>query len=111
MVFFDLASLFTNIPLKQYIDLAASHIAEENPSLKLSKTDLTKQLSFAPFQANFVFNGKMYDQIDGVAMGTLLAPVLAILFLGHHENIWFKKYKGPSLYFYRQYIDDTFCLL
>ena len=89
MVFFDLASLFTNISLKQYIDLAASHITEGNPSLKLSKTHLTKHLSFAPFQANFVFNGKMYDQIDGVAMGNPLAPVLAILFLEHHENIWF----------------------
>ena len=43
-------------------------------------------------------------------MGSPLAPVLANLFLGHHENIWLNKYQGPSLQFYRRYVDDTFCL-
>ena len=35
---------------------------------------------------------------------------MANLFLGHHENIWLNKYQGPSLQFYRRYVDDTFCL-
>ena len=52
----------------------------------------------------------MYDQVDGVAMGSPLASVLANLFPGHHENIWLNKYQGPSLQFYRRYVDDTFCL-
>ena len=52
----------------------------------------------------------MYDQIDGVAMGSPLAPVLANLFLGHHENIWLSKYQGSSFHFYQRYVDDTFCL-
>ena len=52
----------------------------------------------------------MYDQIDGVAMGSPLAPVLANLFLGHYENIWLNNYQGPSVQFYRRYVDDTFCL-
>ena len=56
------------------------------------------------------FNSKMYDQIDGVAIGSSLAPVFANLFLGHHENIWLNKYQGPSLHFYRRYVDGTFCL-
>ena len=110
MVSFDVVSLFTNIPLKESIDLAVSYIAEGNPNLKLSKADLVKLFSFATSQTNFLFNGKLYDQVDGVAMGSPLAPVLANLFLGHHENIWLNKYQGPSLQFYRRYVDDTFCL-
>ena len=90
--------------------VAVSYITEGNPSLKLSKTDLTKRFSFATSQDNFLFNGKMYDQIDGIAMGSPLAPVLANLFLGHYENIWLNKYQGPSLHFYRRYVDDAFCL-
>ena len=39
----------------------------------------------------------MFDQIDGVAMGSPLAPVLANLFLGHYENIRLKQYNGPSV--------------
>ena len=112
MVSFDVVSLFlfTNIPLKESIDLAVSYIAEGNPNLKLSKADLGKLFSFATSQTNFLFNGKLYDQVDGVAMGSPLAPVLANPFLGHHENIWLNKYQGPSLHFYRRYVDDTFCI-
>ena len=58
-----------------------------------------------------LFNGKVFGQIDGVAMGSPLAPVLANLFLGHHENIWLKNYQGPSNLFYRRYVDDIFCIL
>ena len=42
-------------------------------------------------------------------MRSPLAPVLANLFLGHHENIWLKNYKGASVLFYRSYADHTFC--
>ena len=110
MVSFDVVSLFTTIPLNESIDLAVSYIVDGNPNLKLSKADLTKLFSFATSHTNFLFNGKMYDQIDGVAMGSPLAPVLANLFLGHYEHIWLNNYQGPSVHFYRRYVDDTFCL-
>ena len=42
MVSFDVVSLFTNIPLKESIDLVVAYITEGNPNLKLSKSDLTK---------------------------------------------------------------------
>jgi len=66
--------------------------------------------SFAASQTNFLFNGRLYDQINGVAIGSPLVPVLAILVLGHYKNIWLNNYQGPSVHFYRRYIDDTFCL-
>ena len=34
----------------------------------------------------FLFKGKFYDQIDGVAMRSPLAPVLANLFVSHYEK-------------------------
>ena len=43
-------------------------------------------------------------------MGSSLAPVLANLFMGHHERIWLQQYDGPAIYFYCRYVDDTFCL-
>ena len=53
MVSFDVASLFTNIPLKESIDLAVSYIAEGNASLRFSKTELTKLFSIATSQTHF----------------------------------------------------------
>ena len=42
MVSFDVVSLFTNIPLKESIDLAVSYITEGNPSLRARDVSLSK---------------------------------------------------------------------
>ena len=110
MVSFDVNSLFTNIPLNESIDLAVSYILQNNSNLKLSKEDLTKLFSFATAQTHFLFNGSTYDQVDGVSMGSPLAPVLANLFMGHHEKIWLENFDNSKVLFYRRYVDDTFCL-
>ena len=110
MVSFDVNNLFTNIPLTESINLAVSYIKQNSPNLKLSNEDLTKLFSFATAQTHFLFNGTTYDQKDGVSMGSPLAPVLANLFMGHHENIWLQNYSKSKLSFYRRYFDDTFCL-
>ena len=65
--------------------------------------------SIATSQTHFLFNGKVFDQIDDVAMGSPLAPVYANLFLGQHEDVWLKTIK--ALLFYRRYVDDTFCVI
>ena len=110
MVSFDVMSLFTNIPLNECIDLAVSYITKGNTEFKLSKDDLTKLFTIATAQTHFLFNGEVYDQINGVAMGTPIAPVLADLLLGSYENVWLTEHKCPSVQFYRSYVDDTFCI-
>ena len=110
MVSFDVASLFTNIPLKESIAIILSYITEGNTKLTLSKAELVKMSSIATSRTHFLFNGKVFDQIDGVALRSPLALVLANLFLGHRENIWLKNYQGPSNLFYQRYVDDIFCV-
>ena len=59
----------------------------------------------------FTLNNKFYIQVDGVAMGSLLGPILANIFLSHHEENWLNKCPikfKPS--FYRRYVDDIFVL-
>ena len=43
-------------------------------------------------------------------MGSPLAPILANLFMGYHEEQWIGNYKDSQLLYYRRYVDDTFCL-
>ena len=111
MISFDVMSLFTNIPLNECIDLAVSYTTKGNTKLKLSKADLTKLFTIATAQTHFLFNGKVHDKIDGVAMGSPNAPVLANLFMGHYENLWLNECKCPSVHFFRRYVGDTFALL
>ena len=71
--------------------------------------DLKELFFIATSQTHFVFDGSFYDQIDGLSMGSPLAPVLANLFMGHHEMNWLDT--SPSeILFYRRHVDETFCL-
>ena len=110
MVSFDVESLFTSIPLDECIDLAVTYIYQGNPGLAISPTDLETLFSFATAGTHFLFKGAFHDQVDGVAMGSPLAPVLANLFMGHHEKNWLDNFSSSQVLFYRRYVDDTFCL-
>ena len=108
MVSFDVCSLFTNIPLNETIDLAVHLILINKPDLKITKTELRELFVFATSKTNFIFQGIIYDQIDGIAMGSPLAPILANLFMGHNETIWINQYVGKKPNFYKRYVDDIF---
>ena len=66
--------------------------------------------SIATAQTHFLLKGPFYDQIDGVAMGSPLVPVLSNLFMGHHEKSWLENFQDSEILFYRRYVDDTFFL-
>ena len=74
-----------------------------------SRTHFKKLLTFAT-AGEFLFNGKMYRQIDGLSMGGCLSPTLANLFLGHFEESWLSSAIDKPKY-YKRYVDDTFLLI
>ena len=81
-VSYDVISIFTNIPLQETIDIAINLIFNHNPNLNINKKELKKLFIFATSPSHFIFRSKFCNQIDGVAMGCLLAPVLANIFMG-----------------------------
>ncbi|XP_065667691.1 uncharacterized protein LOC136087983 [Hydra vulgaris] len=108
LVSYDVTSLYTNVPLQETIDIAVNSIMLNIKNFKITKNDLKKLFNFATSQTHFLFKGHTYDQIDGVAMGSPLAPVLANLFMGHFENNWIKNCNGVKPVFYKRYVDDIF---
>ena len=83
---YNVTNLFTNISLQQTIDIAKNLIFNHNSNLNITKKELKKLFLFATSQTHFIFNSKSYNQIDIVAMGSPLAPVLANIFMGFDES-------------------------
>ena len=106
LVPYDVTSLFTNILLQETIDKAINLIFNHNPNLNITKKELKKLFLFATSQTHFIFNSKFYNQIDGVAMGSPLAAVLANIFIGFYESKWLNEYNLNKPNFYLRYVDD-----
>jgi len=54
----------------------------------------------------FQFQGNLYEQVDGVAMGSPLGPLMANAFMCGIEEQLEIHYKMPA--FYKRCVDDTF---
>ena len=79
LVSFDVESLFTNVPLEETIQLAANLVYDStvNPHPPFPKATFIKLLQAAT-GGLFLFDKKFYRQIDGLAMGSPLAPTLTL---------------------------------
>ena len=113
MASFDVESLFTNIPLDETIDICVNKLyPRKNMKIKgITKNEFKGLLTLAVKESFFLFDKQYYRQIDGVAMGSPLGPVLANIFLCHHEEKWLSD--CPSQFrptYYKRYVDDTFLL-
>lgn len=105
----DVTSLFTNVPLDKTIEIAIKKIKILHPKLKIDDKNLRELFYYCTKRTNFIFNNENYDQINGVSMGSPLAPILAHLYMSELEkNIIKFKGKKPSI-FYR-YVDDIFII-
>ena len=112
MASLDVELLFTNIPLEETIKNCVNDLFSSNfYSGKLSRKDLYDLLKIATTESSFIFDNKLYKQVDGVAMGSPLVPTLGNAFLCHYEKTWLNE--CPSQFkpvVYRRYVDDIFAL-
>ena len=88
LVSYDLTIPFTNIPLQETIGIAVNLIFNHNPNLNITRKELKKLSLFATSKTHFIFNSKFYNQIDGIAMGSHLAPVLTNISMRFQESNW-----------------------
>ena len=113
MTSFDIESLYTNIPLIETIEIILSQLFS-NPSgtfLGLSRKLFKSMLEICVLNSYFIFNNKLYRQVEGLGMGLPLAPTFANIFLAHHEKYWLNDCPvNFAPVFYKRYMDDTFIL-
>ena len=87
MISFDVKSLVASVPLGETINVALDRIYHRKEiETSISKNDMRNLLCTK--NVHFCFGGEIYQQNDGVAMGSPLGPVLAgILMAGLETKI------------------------
>ena len=112
MASLDIESLFTNIPLNEVIDICIYDLfCDTNTIQNLDRNDMRELLNLAAYESFFIFDQVMYRQIDGVAMGSPLGPILANAFLCHFEKQWLSECPPDFLpKVFKRYVDDIFVM-
>ena len=83
----DVDSLFTSIPLDEAFDICVNQLFENTDTVEgFKKSELKQLLCLATKESYFIFNGLLYKQIGGIAMGSPLGPSLANAFLSYYEK-------------------------
>ena len=133
LVSYDVSSLFTNIPVDETIQVIVDKLYPKTPGVKvrdqtwkgISRLIFKRSLIWCLCNQTFSFNGTLYKQIDGCAMGSPLAPLMADIFMNHvleskikertnnHINVLFVDYNSGTqhfrqcrLKFFGRYVDD-----
>ena len=112
MASLDVDSIFTNIPLDDTTNNIIEKLFSENETVQnLNRDQFKCLLTLATKESYLLFNGKLYQQVDGLAMGSPLGPTLANIFLCHCEVIWLRDRSlecKPS--YYKRFVNDIFIL-
>ena len=107
-VSFDVKSLFTSVPLEYTIDISIKRIFQDHEITTIfTKSEMEKLLTLCPKHVHFSFNNEIYIQLDGVAMGSPLEPVIANIFMVELEITLVSKLED-HVQKWRCFVDDTF---
>ena len=112
MASFDVVSPFTSVPLNEVLKLTndrllADSTLEERSTIPV--IDIMRLLEFCLRNTYFQFRGTIYEQSEGLAMGSPVSPVLANLYMEEFEQIALRSNNAPRLW--KRYVDDTFMII
>ena len=108
MISFDVKNLFTNIPLDKTIKTILRKIYQERMlDTSIPQKEIEKVLYLCTKHVYCSYGGRIHIQVDGVAMGSLLGPVLANIFMTELQITTIPSL-GNYMQNWKRFLDDTF---
>ena len=114
MASFDIENLFTSVPLLETINICLNYLflCSDTTILGFDRNSFKSLLEHSVLNFFFfLFNSRLFRQIDGVGMGLPLGPSFANILMCFYKKIWLHDCPYDfKLILYRRYVDDTFLL-
>ena len=114
MASLNVDALFTNVLVEEIIKTCINGLFKSEMTVsRLNRKEMFEMFSLTLKKSIILFDNEYYSQIDGVAMGFLLGPTLANIFLCYHESNWLKDFPKDfkSVYYKRYGMIFLFCLI
>jgi hypothetical protein len=112
---FDVVSLFTNTPIQHALEVTEVKLKQDKNLQKrtsLEVPDIMKLLHFTLTTTYFVFQGNLFVQKFGTAMGSPVSPLIANLFMEALEEKAIRT--APTAcrpHLWKRYVDDTLVIV
>ena len=106
-------ALFTSVPIKPALKIIKK-LLEEDQTLQqrtpMTVNNITCLLKFCLNSAYFTFQEKIYELVEGAAMGSPIIPIVANLYMEDFEMRTINASPQPPL-MWKRFVDDTFVII
>ena len=113
LVSYDVKSLFTSIPVEESIAICERRLRADASLADRTSLDVSTIITLLRFcltSTCFLYNGTHYKQLDGVAMGSPVSPVIADIFMEEFEDRAFATYLSvPRIW--NRFVDDVIAVV
>lgn len=103
----DIVALYPNIDIGRGLERIKDHLVNAQYENPLRQAFLMKAIEFVLTNGFMEFEGRIFRQINGAAMGSPMIPAYANLFMYETELNIVTKWQGQGLLSYNRYIDDN----
>ena len=113
MVSFDVVALYPSIPQNEATAIIKQHLEEDNnlhERTKMTPTEIIELYEICVNNTYFVFNMKLYSQVEGLAIGAATSGFSADIFMERIETNALSSLTRPPKIWCR-FVDDTFSIL
>ncbi|XP_072022385.1 uncharacterized protein [Amphiura filiformis] len=113
MVSYDVTALFTKTPIPDTLRIIRELLNNDSTledRTSLSVDNIMELLTFCVNNTYFMFQGDIFRQENGAAMGSPVSPLVANLFMEWFEQQALSTYPAPPS-FWARYVDDTFVVI
>lgn len=106
----DVEALYPNINTARGVHMITKLLKRKDHGTPARREFISKALNLVLRQGYVTFQGEVYQQINGTAMGTCVGPQYANLFMEELERDLVEEWRHKGLKFYKRFIDDIFAI-